>query len=120
VKLKLVGVKVTAPPPPELFTTCDRTAEVLGRKVASPLYTAVIECVPTGRVEVVYLAIPPLSAPVFNVVVPSLNITVPDGVPAVEDFTVAVNVTDWPKIEGFSEDVNDVEVSNLPILVTKP
>jgi hypothetical protein len=40
-------------------------------------------------------------------------------VAVVVDFTVAVNVTDWPKIEGFNVNDNDVEVENLPILATK-
>jgi hypothetical protein len=119
VKLKLVGEKLTAGVPVPLFTTCDSTAEVLGRNVASPPYTPVIECVPTVSVEVVNFAIPLLSVLEPNVVVPSLKVTVPVGVPVV-DFTEAVNVTDWPKIEGFSEDDNAVEVLNLPILLRKP
>src|SRR4051812_50151391 len=39
-----------------------------------------------------------LRVPVPRIVVPSLNVTVPVGVPApgLETLTVAVNVTDWP------------------------
>jgi hypothetical protein len=43
------------------------------------------------------------------VVLPSLNVTVPVGVP-LPDVTVAVKVTDCPAFEGFSEDASDVEV----------
>ena len=38
---------------------------------------------------------------------PSRNVTVPVGVPDV-DVTVAVNVTDWPKVDGLSDEVTDV------------
>ena len=40
-----------------LFTTCFSTGEVLDRKSAFPSYTAVMECVPTDRVEVVNVAL---------------------------------------------------------------
>ena len=39
-----------------------------------------------------------------SAVVPSLNITVPVGVPV--PLTVAVNITDWPTLLGFTEDAN--------------
>ena len=74
----------------------------------------------TLNVVVENFATPPLRATVPSVVVPSLNVTVPVGVPVPEDVTVAVNVTDCPEIDGFSDDDNNVEVLNLPILVTKP
>jgi hypothetical protein len=56
--------------------------------------------------EVLNVAVSPLSVPVPKVVVPSMNVTVPVGVPAPGDTaaTVAVNVTDWPKTEGFTEE----------------
>jgi hypothetical protein len=38
-----------------------------------------------------------------------VNCTVPVGVPALL-VTVAVNVTDWPKVEGLTEDVTAVVV----------
>jgi hypothetical protein len=44
------------------------------------------------------------------VVVPSLKVTEPVGVPPAADATVAVNVTACPKVEGFTEDVRDVVV----------
>jgi hypothetical protein len=65
----------------------------------------VIEWEATERVEVLYVALPPLSVPVASVVLPSLNVTVPV---AAEGVTVAVNVTDIPKPEGFSDDVKVV------------
>ena len=74
------------------FTACDRAGEVLPAKLASPLYTAVMECVPTVSVDVVNAAFPALSVPVPSVAVPFLNVTVPVGVPDVA-VTVAVNVT---------------------------
>lgn len=39
-----------------------------------------------------------------------MNVTVPVGTPDVADVTVAVNVTDVPKVEGFSDDVTAMEV----------
>jgi hypothetical protein len=53
----------------------------------------VIECEPLGSDEVVTLALPLLSAMVPNTVVPDLKVTVPVGVPVVDDATVAVKVT---------------------------
>jgi hypothetical protein len=53
----------------------------------------VIECDPAVRVALLRVAFPLLSAPVPNVVLPSLNVTVPV---AAEGVTVAVNVTDEP------------------------
>ena len=47
---------------------------------------------PTLRVDVVHVAVPPMIEPVPRVVVPSLNVTVPVA-PLV---TVAVNVTEPP------------------------
>lgn len=66
-----------------------------------------MECVATDSEAVLKVAvvIPPLveTVPVPKVVPPSLNVTVPVGVPAPGDSTVmvAVNVTDWPKTDGF-------------------
>jgi hypothetical protein len=62
-----------------------------------------MECGPIASAVVVRLAVPPESVPVPMVVTPSLNVTVPVGVPApgATAATVAVNVSDWPKTEGF-------------------
>ena len=69
-------------------------------------YAAVIECDPTESVDVVKVAVSgfnPLSVPVPMVVVPSLNVMVPDGCVTPENcgVTVAVKVKDSPKIDGF-------------------
>ena len=69
--------------------------EVLPRKFPFTGYTAVIECVPTARVEVVYTATPLLRVAVARVVVPSRKETLPAGTPALDD-TVAVRVTLTP------------------------
>jgi len=50
--------------------------DVLPPKLESPPYTVVIAFVPTGSVEVVKLAEPPLSVPVPSTVVPFINETV--------------------------------------------
>ena len=78
-----------------MLTLCVSVEEVLLPKFESPLYAAVIECEPTISAEEVNVATPDDSAPVPNVVVPSLNVTVPVGVPVPDvGVTVAVNVTD--------------------------
>ena len=69
-----------------------------------------IVCVATVGVAVANVAFPPLSAPVPKTVLPFLNVTVPVGVPVPVCVTVAVNMTDWPNIEGFFEDVTLVVV----------
>jgi hypothetical protein len=70
----------------------------------------VIEWLPPVNAEVAYVAVPPLfSVPVPSVVVPSMKVTVPPGVPALE-VTVAVKVTEAPKVDGFSEEARDVVV----------
>jgi hypothetical protein len=50
--------------------------------------------------------------PVPRVVLPSLKVTVPVGVPApgATAATVAVNVTDWPKTDGVPDVAIDVVV----------
>ena len=61
-----------------------------------------MEWEPTDSVEVVKVAFPLLIVPVPSVLVPSLKVTVPvapDGV------TVAVNVTEVPKVDGFADEL---------------
>jgi hypothetical protein len=92
--------------------------EVLVTKLASPPYTAVIECGEplTERAEVFKVAMPePLSVPVPSVAKPSLKVTVPLAVPepGALAVTVAVKVTDWPNTEGLAEDVRAVVVASL-------
>src|ERR1022692_3691346 len=92
------------------FTTCTSTEEALELKFESPLYTAVIECVPTDNAEVLKVACPPLSVPTPIDEPPSLKVTMP--VARVED-TVAVNVTDAPSVEGLSDETSEVVVVAL-------
>lgn len=64
---------------------------------------------PTASEEVVSEAAPVESSGTVPMLEPpSLNVTMPVGVPAVE-LTVAVNVTAWPKMEEIFEDVRVVE-----------
>jgi hypothetical protein len=64
--------------------------------------------VATDSADVENVATPPaLSVPVPSKVAPSRKVTVPVGVPA-RLVTVAVKVTDWPKVEGFGEPVTIV------------
>src|SRR5580700_8324796 len=73
----------------------ESAGEVLGELRASPLYAAVIECVPTAKVEVVNVATLPIKATgVASEVAPSKNCTLPVGL---SPETTAVKVTGWPK-----------------------
>ena len=53
--------------------------------------------------------------PVPSVLLPSLKVTVPGGLPepGILAVTVAVKVTDWPDLEGLSEETTIVVVSAL-------
>src|ERR1041385_3770440 len=99
------------------LTTCVRADDdVLVRKLPSPPYTAVMLCDPTARDVVLRVAWPArLSVPVPIVLLPSVNVTVPEGAPApgAVAVTVAVNVVDWPKTDGLVEDASDVLVLAL-------
>jgi hypothetical protein len=78
-----------------LFTVCKSAEDVLLVWVASPLYCAVMECVPTARVDVENVATPlALSAEIPSVEAPSMNVTVP--VAPEDGLTVAENVTCCP------------------------
>ena len=95
------------------MTVCVRAEDVLSVKFVSPPYEAVMECPATESDDVANVACPaPFSVPVPIVVAPSLNVTVPVAVPEPGETaaTVAVNVTDWPKTEGFWEEVTVVVV----------
>ena len=94
-----------------LFTVCVSAVEVLARKLASLLYTAVMECGDALAVsaDVVNVAVPALSALDPNVVAPSLKVTVPVGVPPNgPGTTLAVNFTDCPNVEGLSDELKKV------------
>ena len=79
----------------------------------SPLYVAVMECVPCVNDFVVKAADPLLTATVASVVAPSLNVTVPVGVPVNWGATLAVNVTFVPSAAGLSEEVSVVVLDAL-------
>ena len=70
--------------------------EVLPMKLESPLYCAVMGCVPAESVDVVSVAFP-LLRPAVPILEPlSRNVTLPVGVPVVLELTVAASVTDCP------------------------
>ena len=73
------------------LTVCFSTAEVLPNWSVLPLKTAVIEWLPTARVETASVAVPPARGLTPSVVAPFLKVTVPLGVTV--DVTLAVNVT---------------------------
>jgi hypothetical protein len=104
------------------FTFCARADEALGVKLLSPGYEAVIEWGPRASVEVVKVACrDEFSVPVPMIVLPSLNVTVPVGVPPPGGTvaTVAVNVTDCPKLDGLEDELTDViELDWFTICVT--
>ena len=73
---------------------------------------------PIANAEEANVATPALSNPVPIAVPASRNVTVPVGVPApgAAGETVAVKVTDWPKREGFAEEMR--AVVELSLLTT--
>src|SRR5437016_8528763 len=94
----------------------DNEAELLAVKVASPPYAAVIECTPSVSADVTSIACPdPLTRTVARTVFPSVKVIVPVGVPAPGNtaFTVAVNVTVVPALEGFKLEIRVVDVFAL-------
>ena len=101
---------VTAIETSGLFTTWIRKGEVLVWKLVSPLYTAVTTCSPGVRVVVVGLvAVAPdklTREPKFT---PSTtNCTVPVGVPAADE-TVAVKLTEPPKVDGLADETTTTD-----------
>ena len=109
------ALEVTAVDVSALFTTWLKIDDVLMLKFVSPLNTAVIECGPTDKDDVLSIAVPPLNVAVPNVVAPSLKVTVPVGEPApgATTETAAVNVINCPKTDGFALDATVVDVSAL-------
>lgn len=94
-----------------LLTTWFKMGDVTEMKLTSPLYTAVMGCVPAISVEmpkvvVLVLAVLGVRVPVPRRVAPSKKETVPEGVPRIVGaLTLTVKVTKLPKIEGLSEEV---------------
>ena len=98
------------------FTCCTKTAELLVIKLPSPLYVAVMLWLPFLSDEVVKTAWRLLlSVAVPRMVLPSLKVTVPVGVPepGALALTVAVKVTACPSADGLSEEVRVVAVASL-------
>ena len=75
-----------------------RTADVLAFRYWSPLYEAWIALPPIARVVVASTALPRRSGAVPRTFVPSVNVTVPVGVPLTlpTTFTVAVSLMLFP------------------------
>src|ERR1700689_3241362 len=67
-------------------------------------------CDPTASVDVVNVAVSVglLTVVVAMIVLPSLNFTVPSGLPPNWPATVAVNLTDWFLVDGFTDDVTTI------------
>ena len=96
----------------EAFTTWFIAVEVLPSQPALPVKTALIACVPATSDEVESVALPVVVltlTPEARVAVPSRKAIVPRGIPLLE-VTVAVNVTDCDGLDGFSDEVTDVDV----------
>jgi hypothetical protein len=103
-----------------LFTVCETDADELPLYVLSPLYEAVIECVPTVRLDVEMVALPfASSVDEPRIVAPSENVTLPVGVPVpLDGLTVAKRTTDWPNVDGFGDETSDVAVAiTMPFTV---
>jgi hypothetical protein len=96
-----------------LFTVWVKGLDVLPLNDPLTPYTAVIDATPAGNFLGVKPATPPLSSAVPIVAVPFLKVTDPVGVPLNSGVTVAVKVTDCPKVEGFSDETTDVVVLAL-------
>ena len=79
-------------------------------------------CDPAVSVDIAKVATPdPFKVTEPRVVDPSLNVTVPEGVPApgAVALTVAVKVTDWPGDDGFNDEVIAVDEADwLPACVS--
>ena len=88
--------------------------EELPAKLASPLYTAVMEWLPGLRVDTARVAVSAvLSATVPSVVASSSKVMLPLGVPLPGGVTVrlAVKVTVWPCRTGFASAINETGVA---------
>ena len=83
-----------------LFTVCENAADVEPLKLASPLYCAVMECIPNDNDDVVMLAVPPTKVTSPEIaLLPSKKTTVPVAEVGV---TFAVNVRVSPTRDGFA------------------
>jgi hypothetical protein len=87
---------------------------VLGLKLVSPPYSAVMVCVPAESAEVAHAACSADKATFEQIgVTPSLKVMLPVGLPAETALTVAVKVTACPTVDGFAEEISAVCVFDL-------
>ena len=104
------------------FTVRLKAVDVAVMKLLSPAYTAVTMCCPCVSAEVWSVARPLLSSvPVPRVVEPSMNVTVPVGVPppGAIALTTAANVVAWPAVAGLGEALTvTVVLALLTVCVT--
>src|SRR5271167_1347619 len=70
-----------------------------------------MERLPSGSVDVLNAALPPLRFTVPSAPEPFMKVTVPVGAPEDTGVTVAVKVTSLPAGAGFSEETSEVEVN---------
>jgi len=102
-----------------LFTTCAAAFPLLFAHPVAPVKAAVMVWLATLNAVVLNDACPDPSTGTFDArtVAPSEKVTVPTGTPAPE-VVVEVKVTDWPKIEGFGEELAVVVVGVFPVWTT--
>lgn len=102
-----------------LFTTCAAAFPLLFAHPVAPVKAAVIVWLATLNALVLNDAWPEPSTGMLDVrtVLPSEKVTVPTGTPPPE-LVVEVKVTDWPKTEGFGEELAVVVVGVVPLWTT--
>jgi hypothetical protein len=93
-------------------TVTATTAELEAEKFGSPAYAATIVCEPVDRVEIERVAVPEVRVAEPSALAPSLNVTVPVGVPLPDcGATVAVNFTVCPVVSCVLDAVSEVSVA---------
>jgi hypothetical protein len=98
-----LGAEATVVVVGTVFTVCVALAAVLASSPPLPLYWAPMVWVPVDIVDVVKVALPPLTVPIPAGPPSMLKVTVPEGVVPEGALTVAVKVTELPKIEGLGD-----------------
>jgi hypothetical protein len=91
-----------------------RAGDVLAMRLASPLYAAVMEWLPTAGDEMLRVATLLLTAALPSTTEPSLKVTVPVAMPPLAPVTVAVRVTACPVYAGFADELSAVELPAMP------
>lgn len=109
-----VNVLINWPDTAWTLTVCG--CDVLPAQVALALYTAVNACWPVASDAELKVACPPSSDDVPSCVVPSKNVTPPNGVSTAE-VTVAVSVRTVPEV-GLAEDAESVVTDGMSLTVT--